>query len=655
MKDRKNLLVLCAFYLCGAQGICPQQSAARAPLPASLPGTLGSESGLFDRYRGSPVPPVNFFDSPRLETLIRAGTLYLSLRDAITLAIENNLDVEMQRLTPIIAETDILRAQAGGSIRGITASVQEGPSGLGSTVRGAAGQTQGISTTPVETQSRQQSVSMAAATGASGPPVPSLDPAVVGTAGWNRTNRPQTNTFITGTNELTSTAQLGDLRFQQGFLWGGTASLGLDITRQNTNNLRSNINPATTAGLAFTYVQPLLQGFGLAVNNRFIRIAKNNRQVSDLVFEQQVMTTAYTVARLYWDLVSLNSELRVQEQSLALSERLLNDNILQEQAGTLAPIDVVRARAEVAGARRDLTVAQTRVRQQETILLDYITRQTLDAQRLGTLRITPTDAISPPAQDPVQPFQDLVAEAERRRPELAAALLQVENSRISLSGTRSALLPSLDLVVNGRSNALFGPISSLPLIPGSAGGFIERTADPAFVGGAGTGLSQIFRARFPDYGVQLQLTIPLANRAARADYTRDQLSARQQEIRLRQIEKQIGVDVSNALIAVEQSRAAYQAAEEARMFQEQSLEAEREKYAVGVSTNFLVIQYQRDLAEAQSAEVAALADYAKARATLDRVTGGILERYGISIVEAYRGRISSTTSAPGTPPSPQRP
>lgn len=640
MKDRKGFLVLCAFYLCSAQGVYPQQPAARAPLPASLPGTLESERGVFERYRGVPVPPVNFSDSPRLETLIRAGTLYLSLRDAITLAIENNLDVELQRLTPIIAETDILRAQAGGAIRGITANVQEGPAGLGATAQGAAGQTQGISTTPVATQSSQQSVSTVTATGASGPPVPSLDPALVGTIGWNRTNRPQTNTFITGTNELTATSQLGDLRIQKGFLWGGTASAGLDATRQNTNNLRADINPATTAGLAFTYVQPLLQGFGLAVNNRFIRIAKNNRQVSDLVFEQQVMTTAYTVARLYWDLVSLNGELRVQEQSLALSERLLNDNILQEQAGTLAPIDVVRARAEVAGARRDLTVAQTRVRQQETILLDYITRQTLDAQRLGTLRITPTDAISPPAQDPVQPFQDLVAEAEKRRPELAAALLQVENSRISLTGTRNALLPSLDLVVNGRSNALFGAISSLPPIPGTGGGLIERTADPTFVGGAGTGLSQIFRARFPDYGVQLQLTIPLANRAARADYTRDQLSARQQEIRLRQIEKQIGVDVSNALIAVEQSRAAHQAAEEARMFQEQSLDAEREKYAVGVSTNFLVIQYQRDLAEAQSAEVAALADYAKARATLDRVTGEILERYGISIVEAYRGRVS---------------
>jgi outer membrane protein len=633
------------------------------------PDLLNGEGGPLGKYRARDAPQVTFSDSPRLDALIRGGNLYLSLRDAIALAIENNLDVEFQRFTPLIAETDLQRARAGGVARGLNSTVREGPSGLGSGPQQS--QLQGISGAPgsgPQGQSTQlqggvdstQTAGAVASSGSqfssAGPAVPSLDPALVGSIGWNRSNRPQTNTFITGTNQLTTSAASGDLRIQKGFLVGGTASLGLDSTRQNTNNLRSDINPATTGGLAFSYVQPLLRGFGIAVNNRFIRIARNNRQVSDLVFEQQVIGTAYAVARLYWDLVSLVGEARVQEQSVSLAEELVKQNTLQEEAGTVAPIDVVRSRAEVANARRDLTVARTRVRQQETILKDYITRQSVDTGALATLRVIPTDTISPPPQEPIAPIQDLVASALRRRPELAQANLQVENSRISLSGSRSALLPALDLVVNARSNTLFGSVNPLPPVStGGTGNNLQRTPDPAFLGGVGTGLSQIFGTNFPDYGVQVQLNIPLLNRAAQADYTRDQLAVRQQEIRLRQVQKQVAVEISNALIAVEQSRAAYEAAREARVFQEQSLEAEREKYNVGASTNFLVIQYQRDLAQAQSAEVAALADYAKARAALQRATGSILEEYSISITDAYRGTMPQPPAPAIGPPRSQQP
>lgn len=617
------------------------------PVPDRWPERLEPD-GPLDRYRAHPAPPVNLTDSARMNALIRAGNLYLSLSDAIALAIENNLDVEYQRLTPLIAEADLLRARAGSVVRGVPSDIREGPSGLGSAATGGGiSGTQGLQSQPAQGGASTVGTTVPAAgpqTSASGPGVPAFDPALTGTFGYSRTNRPQTNTFITGTNRLLTRATLGDVGFQKGFLTGGTASIGVDATRQNTTNLRSDINPSTNGGLGFSFVQPLLRGFGFAVNSRYIRIAKNNRTVSDLVFSQQVISTVYAVTRLYWDLVSLRSAAGVQQRSVDLAEQLLRRNMQQEEVGTLAPIDIVRTRAELAAARRDLTVAETRLRQQETLIKDYLTRGSVDAQ-IAAVRVIPTDPIVTPEQEPVQPLQDLVAEARRRRPEVQQAGIQAENAEISATGSRSGLLPQLDLIANARSNALFGTVNPLPPANTSGtGSNLQRQPDPAFLGGIGTGLTQIFGARFPDYSLQLQLTVPLFNRAARADYTRDQLAIRQQQIRIRQLEKQVSVEVVNALIAVEQSRAAYQAARQSREFQEQSLEAERERLAVGASTNYQVIQFQRDLVQAESAEVSALADYAVARTALDRSVGRLLDRVGVSITEAYQGRVSAPPS-----------
>jgi outer membrane protein TolC len=607
-------------------------------LCAAVLGGQVVERGGLDRYRPHQLPSPRLSDSARMESLIRAGQLYLSLSDAIRLALENNLDIEYQRLTPLIAEADLLRAKAGSVARGIPSGVREGPSGVGAGGTGGnISAAQGTIPQNEQSSGFTSNPSVPAAgvqTSATGPAVPLLDPTLTGTLTWGQTNRPQTNTFITGTNALTSRSTAGQFGLAKGFLFGGTGFVGLDATRQNVNNLRADVNPATSGGLGFNFTQPLLRGFGIAVNSRYIRIAKNNLRLSDLAFEQQVISTAYAVARLYWDLVSLISERRVQEQSVSLAERLLAENQQQEQAGTVAPIDVVRARAALATARRDLTISETRVRQQETILKDYLTHRNIDDPLLISVRVVPTESVPEPGQQPVAPLQDLIAEARRQRPDLAQADLQVENQRITLSGSRSGLLPELDLVVSGRSNTLYGAVNSAPPAGSTTGGTpVVRTPDPAFLGGTGTGLNQLFSLRFPDYSVGVQLNIPLLNRTAQADYARDQLALRQVEIRRLQAEKQVRVDIVNALTAVEQSRAAYEAAREARQFQEQSLEAEREKYRVGASTSYLVIQYQRDLVQAQTAEVSAQADYAKSRAALDRATGGLLERFGIQITK----------------------
>ena len=382
-----NQIMLLFFLLVLAGATVQAQTASRTPLPVGRQdGLLQAQEGPFARYRAHPLDQTIRGDSPRLDALTRAGNLYLSLRDAIALAIENNLDVEYQRITPLLAEADLLRARAGGVARGVPSDVREGPSGLGSTSAGGISGTTGLQGQPNTGGSSTNGTSVPAVgpqTSASGPPVPNLDPALVGSIGFSRTNRPQTNTFITGTNSTSIDSGLGNLQLQQGFLSGGVISGGLDATRQDTNNLRADVNPATTAGLAFNFDQPLLRGFGLAVNNRYIRIAKNNRNVSDLVFEQQVESTAYAVARLYWDLVALRSSVNVQRDSVDLAERLLRENVQQEEIGTLAPIEVVRTRAQLASARRDLTVAETRLRQQETVLKDYLTRGTVDSQALA--------------------------------------------------------------------------------------------------------------------------------------------------------------------------------------------------------------------------------------------------------------------------------
>jgi outer membrane protein TolC len=426
---------------------------------------------------------------------------------------------------------------------------------------------------------------------------------------------------------------------QKGFVTGAQVQLGYSQTTQESNNRVSEINPFTNGAMSLSLTQPLLRGAGIAVNNRFIRIAKNQVRISDLVFKQQVIATVSTVANLYADLVSFNENVRVKKSALSLAQKLYNDNRTQVQIGTLAPIEIVKAEAEVARAEQDLTVAETQVLQQETILKNYLSRTGVNSPTVAEARIVPTDQLRMPQTEAIEPIQDLVETAVKNRPELAQTDIAIENSRISLQGDKSQLLPQLDLIAGATNNALAGSVNTLPLpTTGSAAGLV-RQANPAFLGGLGTVWSQIFGRNYPDYSVGFQLNIPLRNRSAQADIIRDQLTLRQNELRQRQELNQIRVDVQNALIGLQQSRAQYQAAVKSRVLQEQTLDAEQKKYALGASTVFFVIQAQRDLATAQGAEVSALSSYNRARVSLNRATGRILDVYSVSIDEAKKGQV----------------
>jgi outer membrane protein TolC len=593
-------------------------------------------------YVAPEVAPINLANSGRIEQLLRAGQLYLSLQDAIALALENNLDIELQRYGPRLAQADLLRAQAGGVVRGVPASISQGPS---SAAGGAA--TAGVAAGALSAAGGgggAGSDGFGATGGAtvlfSGTEIPNLDESLFVTYNWGHNSSPQANSFLSGIPAFVSDNSRFQAVIRREFLTGTSLQFGYNQQRQLSNSINAEINPFNTGNLNLQVTQPLLRGFSIAVNSRNIRIAQNQTKISDLVFKQQVIATVSTVVNLYFDLVSFNEDVKVRRQALTLAEKLYNDNRKQVEIGTLAPIEIVRAEAEVARAQQELTQAETQVLQQETILKNYISRTGVYSPNLSDSRVIPTDPLRIPDVEAVRPIQDLVAQAVENRPELAETQLNIDNSRISLQGSRSLLLPELNLVAAATNNGLAGDVNSLPLPVRPGQPLIPRQANPVFLGGLGSVWSQIFSRNYPDYSIGFQLNIPLRNRAAQADVIRDQLQLRQAELRQRQELNQIRVDVQNAVIGLQQSRARYQAAQKSRVLQEQTLDAEQKKYALGASTIFFVIQAQRDLAQAQAVEVSALSQYNRARVALNRSTGEILDIYNVSIDEALRGNVA---------------
>ena len=597
----------------------------------------GSFSWLTGKYRMPQVAPINLANSGRLDALLRAGRLYLSMQDAIALALENNLDIEIQRYGPQIADTQVLRAKAGVFAQGVSTSVTAGPTSAQS---GGVAQS-GVSGNP----STQASAASPTAVGNSvitqtGPPIPSFDPALVGSANWSHQSIPETSVFISGTDELIQRLDSSGLTYQQGFTTGTSVSLGLNNSTTTGNSATTLFNPVTSSSLGLTVTQHLLQGFSLAVNQRQIQIAKNNRELSDLTFKLQVITTVAAVMDLYWDLVTFNDNVRVQQQAVATSTKLYEDNQKQVEAGMMAPIEVVRAEAQLATDQQNLTLAQTQVLQQETILKNALSRNGVASPAVADARIVPTDRIRVPDVEPVRPIQDLVAMALSSRPELAQNRIQVTNQEITLHGSKNGMLPTLDLVASLTNNALAGQISNVS----SPFPFSFGAPSPAFVGGYGTVLRQLFAHNYPNYAAGFNLTIPLRNRAAQAQAIDDELTLRQLQLGVQRLENQIRVDVQNAVIGVENARAQYRAAVKARVLQEQSLDAEQKKYAAGASVIYNVILTQRDLATARQSELAAEAAYAKSKVEIERVTGQTLTANDISLTQAFSGVVSRPPS-----------
>jgi len=590
MNQSKPFIALLCVLLMAAPGVYAQQLNDRAP-------RLDSErqhwySGFTHNYNPRNAPPINISNSGRADSLIRAGNLYLSLSDAIALALENNIDVEVARYGYPLNES-ALRASRASNGAGL-----------------------------------------------------SYDPAITSTINYNHSQNIQTNTVTAGGQSVNiGDTQTRNFGIQQGFMTGGNATLGFNNTSTTTNNTNAIFLPSYNTGLSLQGTQPLLQGFGLAFNTRNIRVAKNNLRLTDYQFEQQLDTTLNTVISTYWNLVSSYLAVDVAQQSLTLSQKLLDDNKKQLEIGTMAPLDVLQAEQQVSTSETNLITAQTAVEQLEVSLKNLLSRNGLASTSFANVHIVPTDRITVPDVEPIQPVQDVVARAIDHRPELAQQRLQVENSKINLTGTRNAMLPQLNLVGNVSNPGAGGIFNTTPQINPLTGQVIPRTEpNPDLIGGYGNILRQVFGVPTVNYAIGVTLNIPLRNRAAQEAYVQQSLQLRTAELNLQKESNQILSDVQNALIAVKNARARYTSAAKASAVAQQVLDAEQKKYELGASTSYAVVQHQTDLANARQAEVAAISAYAQAKLQLDQAEGTILENNNVVINEVKNGRLSKAPS-----------
>jgi len=630
------------------------QSTSEKPLPvlnythpvSHFPNPIGP-------YTARRLAPPNMANTGRIDQLMHEGKLYLSLNDAIALALENNLDIAIARYNLNIADTDILRAKAGAATLGVnTGVVQNTPgggvgglggqvgSGTGGTSLGASGAGAGVG-------------GLVGSTLGLGSPITSFDPILTGTLQEDHFSQQATSIFQ-GVNPGSSLAQntgTASFSYQQAFQWGTNLTVGFNNTRSTTNSFFSSLSPALNSGFKATVTQHLLQGFGFAANTRFIRIARNNRELSDVAFRLQVITTVNQIQTMYWDLVYAYENVRVQKESLAFADKTLSDTKKQVEIGSLAPIEVVRAQSTMSQDQQALTVALTNLELQQLLMKNALSR-TLRDQTLAGAEVIPTSTMELPENEQVQPTEDLIADGLRHRADLVEQRIQLNTTEASNKAVRNALLPTLDLFayyggagVGGAQN----PSNLCSNLDPSLQGFGCATSPTPSVSYGAT-LNQLVNSTAPDKGVGLQLNIPIRNRAAQATQIRSELEYQQSQMRLQQIENQISIEIRNAQFGVEQNRASVASAQAAVDYARQSLDAEQKKYQFGTSTTTLVLQNRSALATAESTLMSAMAAYEKSRVELDRAVGVTLDHAGISIDDAARGQVSRLPNVPYVAP-----
>ncbi len=631
-----------------------------APGFAQTPELTGSDhpflGWLTADYRARPMPRVSFQDSGRIDRIMRAGIIYLSLRDAIALALENNLDIEYARFNPRLQEANLLRASAGQLLRNVSNNISSGQQSAG---LGVLASTQlGSGGTQVTSAGGQGGVLSGLSVQLAGSAIPNLDPVYFVQGQFVHNTTIETATNITGTNFLVTQYNSAITGVQQGLLTGTTVQLymvnQLGVTQNSPYNMFS---PYNQSSLNLNITQNLLQGFRPSVNNRAIRVAKDQLRIGDLTFKNQVMATVANVVGLYWDLVADDDSLKVKQQTLALETKLYQDNKRKAELGAIAPFDVIQSEAEMKSAQQDVTTQQMQVLQQETILKAVLTRSGLDRPDIVTARIVPTDHFEVPAQEPVQPVQDLITQAMASRPDVQQSAIGLEDSRITTKGVRDALLPQLQAFVNLSNSGLAGQINAIPVpvqLPNGETQLVARTpadVNPFFLGGYGSVLNQLFSRNFPNYSVGISLNIPIRNRAARADLITDQLNYRQQQIQDKQLRNGIRQNVINAAVAVTQAHSAYDTSVEARKLQEQTSAGTRRKYDLGTATILDVVLTQRDTTTRELAEVQARNAYAHARVNLESALGTVLQDYNVDIDQAKTGMVGREPDLiPAVPP-----
>ena len=605
------------------------QTQVRTPPALEMPKSRNPLSP----YMAERVPEPALTNSPRLDGLIRDGKLYLSLKDALDLALENNLDLAIARYNLPIADTDLLRTKAGGSFRGVNTGVVQGTPGggvggygAGAPGAGAGGTTGGAGGAGAGASGLVQS------TLGVGTPVSSYDPSLSVNMGIEHLTLPQSSAVLYNVPSLQlNTTQVNAL-YTQAFSTGTSISFAFDNNRQTTNSPEIFLSPALNTYYRFTFQQQLLAGFGFGPNLRYLRIAKNNKKISDIAFKDQVIATITQIENIYWDLVSAYEQARVNEQSLAFANQTLENAKKQLQLESIPEMDVMKAEAEVSKRDQDLTVARTNLQLQESLIKNALTKS-LDDPTLEEMPVVPINRMQDTntEADTTEPILDLIAAALRDRPELLETDVDLANRQISRQAARNALLPTLSLVGFYGGSGLGGlsnPPGNSSVTPGT----------PSDLAGS---WQNAFNNSSPDYFVGLNLNIPFRNRVAKADQYRSELEYRQASVRKEQLRKQIRIEVRNAQYALEQSRARVQSARKARDLADRTFTITRKEQDLGSGSNYQTMTAQRDLSEAELDLVNAMTTYQKARVELDRATGATLEHNGVLIQDAVTGKVTA--------------
>ena len=671
-KKMLSIFLFCLFAAASlAQNATPQTTVPASPPLTPLPQAPAPQNNAHpysdqDYSRGKrqwPNPfvvytvrelaPLNVTNSGRLDHLVIDGKLYLSLNDAVAMALEDNLDIGIQRYNLSIADTDILRTSSGAVALGVNAGLVQGTPGgttgttsaggtgtstTGSTGGGAGGTTIGVGGAGAGVGG------IVASTTGEGPPIDNYDPVLTGTVSIEHATTPEANQVFTGTPSLNQNTTTANFLYSQGFSTGTLMTVAFNNSRIASNAVFNTLNPNLTPNFRFELRQHLLSGFGFDPNLRWIRIARNNREIEDVTFRLQVIQTVSQIENIYWDLVNAYANVTVQQRALDLANKTLSDNQKQVAAGTLAPLSVVQAQSAVASAQQNLIAAQVNLQLQQLLMKNAVTRNMADPM-LAVAPVIPTDTLNISEQYQTPPIEDLINEALQERPEIATARLTLTNNEISRKSIRNQLLPTVDLYAFYGASALAGPQN--PLCTNAncpPPGTIPTT-------GYSDAFQNLFNSTAPDKGVGVNINIPLRNRQIQADQVRSVLEYRQAQMSLQQTENTIRLQVRQAQFTLQQNYVGLQAAIAARDYAAQNLDAEQKKLRMGASTSTLVLQASSALTQAESNVLVAATNYEKSKVQLDLSTAETLKRLGIDMTDAEAAKVQHLPKVPGVVPA----
>lgn len=619
------------------------QPQVEAPVPANLPAPTPSLAQTmqqaqqpfhvdiphshkpFSQYRPSDAPPLDLNNSPRLENLIRDGKLYISLRNAIDLAIENNLDLAYFRYNFPIAQTDLARTKAGGSVNGVNTGIVQSSTqgGFGSQNSGGAAASSGSSAAGAG--------GLVTSTLGAGTTVSSFDPYLTFKGFVDHSVTEQGNAFQNGVLIFKQNEIQGQGNYSQSFPMGTNVNVNYFGQRFANNSPYEAINPTLYSSLTVQVTQNFLAGFGISTNERYMHIAKKNLQITDLAFRAQVIATVTQVENIYWDLVNAYQDEQVKEHSLAFAQQNLQNDQKQLELNAIPAMQVIKDQSDEATSEGDLTVSRANLRLNELLMKNAITK--IDDPAIDEMPVIPLDREGPSDPNAAKSIDDLIAEAEKNRPDVKQDEIAMQVAQMSLKSIKSELLPSLNAYGFYSGNGIAGQPN-----PNCSLGSAECTSD--LPGGFGGMLQNTFNYSSPEYQVGMTLSINLRNRVAKADQFRAALEYRQRQISFEEQKKSIRFDVRNSQFALQQAEARVNAAQKARDLAQHTFDVTGQEQKLGAKSSYDTLVAQHDLATAESTLVAAQTAYEKAKVDIDRATGETLERTSVSIDDAKSGVVT---------------